>query len=458
LGQLKGPFKIFASIRLAIFVILGMAAIAAVGTITEARYDAEVAQKLVYQSIYMYIVMGTLIVTLIGVMIDRWPWRIHHTGFVMAHIGIITLLFGSWVTQKYGIDGTLEFDIGQSRDSIMVKDRDLSIYSSLDGNSFTTMYSSEVDFLRHPPTPANPFIIHLGADDLKFLNYEHFAFRESEIDGTENEQDGPAIRFQLENPNVNLTQWLRRENQRPETEVDLGPAKVILADSLPPPMNRNAVILIQKPKSETLNYVIYNKDNTVRKKGQVKQTETVETGWMGMKFRLLRFLPHSRETVTYKVSPTASPISTSALRFTFRGQEYWLGLDSMLRIYLEDRMYMIRFGHRSLKLAFPLKLEKFSMGTYEGTEHASSYESLVNVPGRGQIKISMNEPLQQQGFTFYQSSFLRNERGEAVTSILSVNHDPGRWIKYAGSMMMVFGSVMLFWFKKSWYPKKRSGS
>jgi hypothetical protein len=436
-----------------------MAAIAAVGTITEARYDAEVAQKLVYQSVYMYVVMGALIVNLIGVMIDRWPWRQHHTGFVMAHVGIITLLFGAWLTQKYGIDGTLEFDVGQARDAIMVKDRDLSIYSSLDGNSFTTMYQSEVDFLRHPPTPEKPFIIHLGSDDLKFLQYEHFAFRESEIDGSENEQDGPAIRFQLENPNVNLTQWLRRENQRPQTEIDLGPAKVILAEKLPEPMGRNAVVVITKPKSDTLDYVIYNKDNTVRKKGRVKQSETVETGWMGMKFRLLRYLPHSRETVTYKVSPTASPISTSALRFTFHGQEYWLGLDSMLRVYLEDRMYMIRYGHRALKLAFPLKLKNFSMGTYEGTEHASSYESVVEVPGRGDVKISMNEPLQLHGFTFYQSSFLRNERGEAVTSILSVNHDPGRWIKYTGSMMMVFGSIMLFWFKRTkWYPKKRSGS
>lgn len=458
MGTLKPPFKILASIRLAIFVILGMAVIAAVGTITEARYDAEVAQKLVYQSIYMYIVMGALIVNLIGVMVDRWPWKQHHTGFVLAHLGIITLLLGSWITQKYGVDGTLEFDVGQSRDSIMVKDRDLNIYSSLDGTSFATLYSGEVDFLRHPPSEKNPFVVHLGADDLKFVQYEHFAFRESEIDGTQNEQDGPAIRFQLENPNVNLTQWLRRENQRRVNEIDLGPAKVILADKLPPPMNRNAVILIPKPGSDTLDYTIYNKDNTVRKKGKVKQSETVETGWMGMKFRLLRYLPHSREIVTYKVSPTASPISTSALRFTFHGQEYWLGLDSMLRIYLEDRMYLIRYGHRALKMAFPLTLKKFTMGTYQGTEHASSYESLVEVPGRGDVKISMNEPLQERGFTFYQSSFVRNERGEPTTSVLSVNHDPGRWIKYAGSMMMVLGSAILFWFKRTqWFSfKKRS--
>ena len=446
--RLKPPFQFLASIRLAIFVILGMAAIAAVGTITEARYDSEVAQKLVYQSVWMYIVMAALIINLIGVMVDRWPWKQHHAGFVCAHIGIIILLFGSWLTQKYGIDGTLTFEQGQSRNTIMVKDRELAVFSSLDGNSFRPMFESPVDFLRHPPTEKNPFIIHLGSDEMKFVQYEQFAFRESEISGTDNNGDGPAIRFELENPNVNLTQWLRRENLHSGAEIDLGPAKVILADKVPEPMGRNAVIVITKPGSDTLDYVIYNKDNTIRKKGKVKQSETVETGWMGMKFRLLRYLPHSREKVTYDVSPTASPISVSALRFFFQGQEYWIGLDTVLRIYLADRMYIVRFGHRALELAFPLKLDKFTVGFDPGTEKPSSYESQVEVPGRGTVKISMNEPLQYQGFTFYQSSFEKDERGQPIASVLSVNHDPGRWIKYIGSMMMVIGSILLFYFKR----------
>jgi ResB-like family len=139
-----------------------------------------------------------------------------------------------------------------------------------------------------------------------------------------------------------------------------------------------------------------------------------------------------------------------------------LGLDSMLRVYLADRMYLIRYGHRQLELAFPLKLIKFTVGYDEGTEKAASYESLVNVPTKGLVKISMNEPLQFQGFTFYQSSFEKNERGEPVASILSANHDPGRWIKYAGSMMMVLGSILLFYFKRvQWFShlkKKGSGS
>ena len=435
-----------------------MAVVSAVGTIVEARYDAEVAQRLVYQSVWMYIVMGLLIVNLIAVMVDRLPWKQHHAGFVLAHIGIITLLFGAWLTQKYGIDGTMAFEIGQQRNAVTVKERELMVYSSLDGSNFTQLFKGEPDFLVHPPSEKHPYIIQLGQDQLRVVQYEHFAFRESQITATDKPQDGPAIRFQLENPNVNLTEWLRLEGRRTRGEVDLGPAKVVLAKTPQSPSGRNEIVLLETPGSDQFAYSIYNKDGTVRKTGKVRQSETIETGWMGLKFRLLRYLPHSRENITFFPSPTASPLSSSALRFTFRGTEYWIGLNSALRIYTEDGLYLVSFGNRRISLDFPLVLNQFKMGTYEGTERASSYESLVTVPGVGQVTISMNEPLKHAGFTFYQSSFEKNERGEPVISVLSVNRDPGRWVKYVGSMLIVFGSIILFYFKRTQWLRRRSQS
>src|SRR5580704_4186179 len=99
--------KGLASLRLAVFVILSLAVVAAIGTITEAKFnDSDAAQQLVYRSPYMYGVLGLLCVNLIAVMIDRWPWQKRHMPFVFAHIGIITLLLGAFITQKQGIDGS----------------------------------------------------------------------------------------------------------------------------------------------------------------------------------------------------------------------------------------------------------------------------------------------------------------------------------------------------------------
>ncbi len=60
--------------------------------------------------------------------------------------------------------------------------------------------------------------------------------------------------------------------------------------------------------------------------------------------------------------------------------------------------------------------------------------------------ISMNEPMKYAGYTFYQASFEKDEKtGEPVASVFSVNRDPGRWIKYFGSIILSVGIVWLFY-------------
>lgn len=455
---LRKIVKFFSKLELAVFIIIAMAVISAIGTITEARYnEAEYAQKIVYHSWWMYGILTLLAITLIAVMIDRWPWKQHHAGFVLAHIGILILLLGAWMTKEFGIDGSMAFSIGEERRFVAVHDRDLFVYASFDGASMKEIFGAPVDFLVNPPTEKKPYIVHLGQDELKFTDYYHFAYRESEITPSKLENDGPAVRFQLENPNVNLTQWLRRENKKSSGEIDLGPARVVLTDTQPEPTGRNEVILITKKGSPDLDYIIYNKDRTVRKKGTVKQSETVETGWMGMKFRLLRYLPNSREEIRFTKAPASTPVTTQAAKFTFKDQTYWIGSDSILKLYTDDKMYIVSYGRRQIELAFPLRLVDFKIGNYQGTQRAASYESEVEVPNHGRVTISMNEPLKWQGFTFYQSSFEKNERGEPTVSVLSVNHDPGRWVKYFGSFLIVLGSAVLFWFKRTqWFKKRKS--
>ena len=88
------------------------------------------------------------------------------------------------------------------------------------------------------------------------------------------------------------------------------------------------------------------------------------------------------------------------------------------------------------------------MGRYQGTMRAASYASDVQIPNVLEAHISMNNPLKHGGYTFYQASFQENDMGQATTSILSVNYDPGRWIKYLGSLLIVLGSILMFYFKQ----------
>lgn len=109
-------------------------------------------------------------------------------------------------------------------------------------------------------------------------------------------------------------------------------------------------------------------------------------------------------------------------------------------------MYVLTYGNRQLPLSFEMELKNFDVGRYQGTMRAASYQSLVYLSDEDrEVVISMNEPLQHKGFTFYQASFQEDAMGKPTATVLSVNYDPGRWIKYLGSLLIVFGAVHLFY-------------
>ena len=83
---------------------------------------------------------------------------------------------------------------------------------------------------------------------------------------------------------------------------------------------------------------------------------------------------------------------------------------------------------------------------------AATYTSYVHVVDSlghplDSARIAMNEPLKRGGFTFYQASFA-NDPGKVSTTVLSVNRDPGRFLKYFGALLAVLSIV--------WYVLERS--
>ena len=114
----------------------------------------------------------------------------------------------------------------------------------------------------------------------------------------------------------------------------------------------------------------------------------------------------------------------------------------------DDRVYAMTYANKTYDLGFDLELIDFRMTKYQGSEKAKSYESEVHLKDKT-ILISMNEPLKHGGYTLYQSSFEPSkDGGEPVVSILSVNRDPGRVLKYLGSALIVAGIILLFYRRK----------
>jgi hypothetical protein len=124
-----------------------------------------------------------------------------------------------------------------------------------------------------------------------------------------------------------------------------------------------------------------------------------------------------------------------------------------------DRVFEIAYDVDRRPLGFEMKLDKFDVEFEPGTEQATKFVSHVRLSDQEQgIKdqphtISMNEPMSHDGYTFYQMRYsaIRDPHTGQSTgqfqSVFQVGVDPGRTIKYAGCLLLVFGIFVQFYMR-----------
>lgn len=116
---------------------------------------------------------------------------------------------------------------------------------------------------------------------------------------------------------------------------------------------------------------------------------------------------------------------------------------------LESNGYRIflAWGTDHIQLPFSIKLQKFELERYPGSNSPASYASQVEVlDGQNPpmpFRIFMNNVLDYGGYRFFQSSYDMDEQG----SILSVNRDPGKNPTYIGYAMLILGVIWLLFDK-----------
>ncbi len=452
--SLKGRIiRRLSSLKLAVVILSVICVLIGTGTIVEAQFDAAIASKLVYKTWWMYIALGALVLSLTAVMIDRWPWQKKHVPFIFAHVGIVILLLGSFLTAQFGLDGTMRVAINDSGRFITLPKTEFVVYASFDAKNYVKLFQKTVDFYLNPPEK-HPIVVSTDDVDLKVSRYLPFALQEKKVKVVEGA--GPAVRFQLSNDKVNLSDWVFMGASQSRQERNLGPAKIVLLQGQNIPLSGsggNEIFLQAKPGSSILNYTVFSANSSKKNlRGTIQEGGRLLTNWMGLELRVLRFLPHAEEVFEYKEVSKPSELSTEAIEISFLGKTQWLSVDDVVKFFTSKAVYVVAFTHQKYDLGFDLRLKSFEIGRHLGSMKASSYKSHVEILDEGVSKehvIAMNEPLKFRGLTFYQASFQQDPTsGVPVASIFSVNADPGRWLKYLGSLLVVVGSVWLFYRKR----------
>ncbi len=209
--------QFLASLKLAVILLLLLAAILATATFYESLYDAETAQHLVYHTWYFNAFLLLLGINVFCAAAVRYPWKKHQTGFVLTHAGILLILAGALITQLFGLDGSMPVREGTS--SSLVYLNEPVLYLTYHGGHQTTI---PVEFRWNPPRPGHSYQIKIDQKyTLVIDRYLHHAIQQISYEETERSEYGSVLQLRLRNSKVDTSPYLI-----PNRPTQLGPATV----------------------------------------------------------------------------------------------------------------------------------------------------------------------------------------------------------------------------------------
>ncbi len=214
--------KLLGSLAFAIFLLSALVLILAVSTTLESLYGTTLVQKFFYQAGWFDVLLGLFWVNIFCATVLRWPFKKHHTGFVVTHIGILTLLAGSLLTRLFGVDGQMALyesqkshQILRSTYELVLHDPDgqtvsLDLNSKMKGRSKSTILGGEALGIRMERLTENGKLhAHLKNDPTAPINY------------------AAELSLRSDRTGVNQTVWLvERDPRNPESaSFSMGPAR-----------------------------------------------------------------------------------------------------------------------------------------------------------------------------------------------------------------------------------------
>lgn len=464
----KKVVRFFASLKLAVVTILALAIALAAATFLESLYDTPTAQYFVYRSSWFHALLALFGVNIFSVAMSRLPWKWRHTSFLLAHLGILILLVGSWVTDRYGIDATLRISEGETASAIEFENASLILSEKTKVESLPVPWQP-------PSVKFKPVSVSATELPFRLTVDQYLSHADADItfvpDTASVPIAAPALHLKMVGGPMGISQdlwvWAGDPNW---AKIQAGPSSLSIGARPAPTAGRPQLAFTPQPDG-SLKYWAKGSDEHVVE-GNLKSNEIVgkllEPGWKGgVHVTLLDWIPHAVSHTNYKLSrmlygkeAPPSAIHVKAVPFgpgmeSIGPTEVWLGMGDRATLHLEKQEMDIGYFPRRSILPFSIKLDRFSVEHYEGTVDPSSYASRVTVIDQGgqkPVTISMNEPLDHQGYTLYQASY-EDGQPRPVTSIFAINRDPGRIWKYLGSLLIVIGTFMLF-AMKYWNKKK----
>lgn len=212
--------KFFASLRLAVVIILALMIAMAVGTFIEAAEGTQAAVLIVYDSPWFHAILILLGLNVFTVMVDRIPWQKKHIGFLVTHAGIILILVGSFITRQTMVDGQVTLAEGETSSHVTLLQKPLV---------YIFDHSSQKDWIF--PIRPKPFAweghetlaSEKPSQDISVTLMNYYPKARIEEKRVAAESGPSALKLQLQNDFVNQELWLVEDDAN-DGRVSMGPA------------------------------------------------------------------------------------------------------------------------------------------------------------------------------------------------------------------------------------------
>jgi hypothetical protein len=447
--------SVTASLRLAVVVMVTLAVTCLVATIYESKHGTAAVQRHIYQTGWFAAILVVLGINIFSVLISRYPWKKHHIGFVLAHIGILILLVGSLWSLHGGFDGNMALFEGDTSNRVRLLHKVLDVQST---SGAVTRVS--FDFEKSPPSPKRPRRFALSGTEATLV-VEDFTPHVRITEGFAAAAAGPpALHFLLEAPFAKQEGWLGATDDE-HSRMDFGPASFDFQSGTSAPAadafaGKNHISFFMRADGQ-LAYRLFSAKGK-GSEGAIAVGKPIETPWMGMTVTVDKLMPHAR--VDHGAVPDTPPVKDErrmpALQVRLEDKKgsspaIWLAWSE--RKPLESpggAGALVAYHAPELEPALPFQvtLLRFNSDKYPGTNNAATYESFVRVNdpenGVSEHHISMNHPMHYRGYIFFQASFVE---GQPMMSIFSVAAAPGLPLVYLGTTLISLGVVWMFYVK-----------
>jgi|GEM_PF-1084133 len=132
------------SIKFAIPILVLTAAALVYGTWIESTISARQAGAVVYGSWWFIMLMILICQTLVLAVVTRYPWRKKHTGFIIVHASLITIIISGFVTFFTNVEGEMALKEGMTASSLRLGNNELQLLSHENGE-FTPVGASIIE-------------------------------------------------------------------------------------------------------------------------------------------------------------------------------------------------------------------------------------------------------------------------------------------------------------------------